>query len=113
MEVVMRVLLGIQRTYSCAVMLLIGIGIVPVIRAQSPPPAANSQLSAAQTSTIRPESATPQPMLAGETIPELLIGCGDLLEVSIYGVPDFDRQLRVSETGEISLPLIGAVHVAG
>src|SRR3954471_19329753 len=45
---------------------------------------------------------------------ELLIGSGDLLEVSVYGAPDFDkREVRVDSSGAISLPLIGNVIVAG
>jgi polysaccharide biosynthesis/export protein len=45
---------------------------------------------------------------------ELLIGSGDLLEVSVYGAPDFDkREVRVDSSGAISLPLIGTVTIAG
>jgi polysaccharide export outer membrane protein len=42
----------------------------------------------------------------------MLIGAGDLLEVSVYGA-DFDKQVRVSDTGEISLPLVGPLKVSG
>lgn len=47
--------------------------------------------------------------------PELRIGSGDLLEIkvySVYGVPDIDQKSRVSNTGDISLPLVGGIHVA-
>lgn len=43
----------------------------------------------------------------------VLIGNGDLIEVSVYGADDFKQDVRVSDTGEISLPLIGQVKVAG
>jgi polysaccharide export outer membrane protein len=43
---------------------------------------------------------------------DMLIGTGDLLQVTVYGT-DFDRQVRVSDSGEISLPLLGSVKVAG
>jgi len=43
----------------------------------------------------------------------LLIGAGDLLEVSLYGMPDFKTDVRVSPGGEISLPMLGAVAVGG
>src|SRR5258708_4661042 len=49
----------------------------------------------------------------GRSAPDLLIGSGDLLEVSIFGAPDFNHQVRVSSGGDISLPLIGAVLVSG
>ena len=44
---------------------------------------------------------------------DLLIGAGDLLEVSLYGMPDFKTEVRVSSGGEISLPMLGTVAVAG
>jgi polysaccharide biosynthesis/export protein len=44
---------------------------------------------------------------------EILIGNGDLLEVSVYGAPDYDKQVRVSAEGEITLPLAGMVKIGG
>jgi polysaccharide export outer membrane protein len=41
------------------------------------------------------------------------LGAGDLLEVSVFNVPDLDTKLRVSTTGDIYLPLIDYVQVAG
>ena len=43
----------------------------------------------------------------------LIIGSGDLLVVSVYGASDFNKEVRVADSGEISLPLVGSVHVAG
>jgi polysaccharide export outer membrane protein len=68
---------------------------------------------------VRPElpSSAPQtaPVAArGTGSPkDLLIGAGDLLEVSLYGMPDFKTDVRVSSGGEISLPMLGTVAVAG
>lgn len=45
--------------------------------------------------------------------PEVLIGEGDLLRVSVFGVKDFDEDVRVSARGSVSLPLIGDVQVVG
>jgi polysaccharide export outer membrane protein len=52
---------------------------------------------------------------AGNSVssPNLLIGPGDLLEVNLYGMPDFKSEVRVSSGGEISLPLLGTVAVGG
>jgi polysaccharide export outer membrane protein len=36
-----------------------------------------------------------------------------LIEVSLYGMPDFKAEVRVSSGGEISLPMLGAVAVGG
>ena len=41
------------------------------------------------------------------------IGAGDLLEMSIFDTPELSGKLRVSNTGDISLPLVGRLHVAG
>src|SRR4029077_12958426 len=41
------------------------------------------------------------------------MGIGDLLEVSVYGVPELAAKARISNTGDIYLPLINSVHVAG
>src|SRR5260370_35664019 len=36
---------------------------------------------------------------------EILIGPGDLIEVSVYGAPDYIKDVRVGATGEVTLPL--------
>jgi polysaccharide biosynthesis/export protein len=41
------------------------------------------------------------------------IGPDDLLDISVFDVPDLDRTVRVSASGDISLPLLGMVPVAG
>src|SRR6202165_3436385 len=43
----------------------------------------------------------------------LVIGPGDELEVTVYGAPDLSGHARVSADGNISLPLIGYVRIAG
>ena len=43
----------------------------------------------------------------------LKLGAGDLLEVSVYNVPELATKTRVSSNGDIYLPLIDYVHVAG
>jgi polysaccharide export outer membrane protein len=42
-----------------------------------------------------------------------LIGPGDLIEITVYGAADFNKQVRVSDNGDVDLPLIGAVKLAG
>lgn len=41
------------------------------------------------------------------------VGAGDVLEVTVFGVDDLNRTVRVNTDGDISLPLIGAVHAGG
>lgn len=44
---------------------------------------------------------------------EYRLGAQDLLQISVFGVPDLDREVRVNSNGQISLPLIGAVAAGG
>jgi polysaccharide export outer membrane protein len=41
------------------------------------------------------------------------IGTEDLIDISVFEVPELSRTVRVSAAGEISLPLLGTVRVAG
>jgi polysaccharide biosynthesis/export protein len=43
----------------------------------------------------------------------LRLGPGDLVEVSVYNVPELTTKARISSGGEIHLPLIDYVHVSG
>lgn len=84
-------------------------------------------------SSIRPQDASPE---SDATVPEkigtrpldgssaqktssqiassaLTIGSGDELEITVYGVPDLSEHTRVSADGNISMPLIGYVRLAG
>jgi polysaccharide export outer membrane protein len=44
---------------------------------------------------------------------EYRIGPDDLIEITVFEAPEFNRSLRVSASGEISLPVLGAVKAAG
>ena len=41
------------------------------------------------------------------------LGIGDLIEISVFGVPDLSTKTRISGSGDVYLPLIDYVHVAG
>ena len=45
--------------------------------------------------------------------PTLRLGAGDLLEVSVYNVPELATKARIGTSGDIYLPLIDYVHLAG
>jgi len=65
---------------------------------------------------------TPQPAPANETAkpqsPRLLansnvkLGIGDLIEISVFGVPDLSTKVRISGSGDVYLPLVDYVHLA-
>src|SRR5712671_117652 len=57
------------------------------------------------------DAASPEvPRIAASSSTRL--GAGDLIELSVYGVPDLNTKVRVGNGGDVYLPLIDYVHVA-
>jgi polysaccharide biosynthesis/export protein len=55
-----------------------------------------------------------QPQLdSARSAPTLRLATGDLIEVSVYNVPDLTTKVRITDNGDIYLPLIDYVHVGG
>jgi polysaccharide export outer membrane protein len=44
---------------------------------------------------------------------EYVLGPGDVIRVNVYQVPDLSVEARISETGQITFPLLGTVTVGG
>jgi polysaccharide export outer membrane protein len=44
---------------------------------------------------------------------ELVLGGGDVVKISVFGNPDLAVETRVSESGFVTMPLVGQVAVAG
>jgi polysaccharide export outer membrane protein len=57
-----------------------------------------------------PDEQKPAPQYSP---PAVVIGPGDELEIAVYGAPDLSEHTRVSPVGNIWMPLIGDVRVAG
>lgn len=92
------------RGFSIALLLLAALTSASSQRAWS-----QSAVASLPTPQLEPQAAAPA-RPAGAV---LVIGGGDLLKVSVLGVPESDQEVRVNEEGNISLNFIGAVHVAG
>jgi len=43
----------------------------------------------------------------------LRLGAGDLIEISVYNVPELNTKARIGNSGDVYLPLVDYVHVAG
>ena len=75
----------------------------------APPPAAQdagavfAQKPAAQT------PSTPTPQAFGT----VRMGTGDLLDISVFGVPELSQRTRITSSGDVYLPLVGYVHLDG
>jgi polysaccharide export outer membrane protein len=50
---------------------------------------------------------------AYEGVSDYRVGAQDLLQISVFGVQDLDKEVRVNSNGQISLPLIGGVMAGG
>jgi polysaccharide export outer membrane protein len=58
----------------------------------------------------RSVSTDPMPSL---NPPEYTIGPEDVLDINVFEAQEMNREVRVSASGEITLPLLGAVRAAG
>lgn len=87
-------------------------------------PAGQSATRSAATSAGQtfPQTGTPAPGSSGSapTYSNALggtglvtFGPGDLIEVNVYNVPELTTKARVSNSGDVYLPLIDYVHVEG
>src|SRR5947209_5831875 len=61
---------------------------------------------------LRERSASASPM-ASAGPREYAIGPEDVLDINVFEAQEMNREVRVSASGEISLPLLGAVRAAG
>ena len=44
---------------------------------------------------------------------QAMIGPGDLLDISVFAVPELTLKVRVNEQGSVMLPLAGDMHFGG
>jgi polysaccharide biosynthesis/export protein len=81
----------------------------PQIKPEQQPAGTEPQVKPEQPGAVVPETKPQQP----QPPKDMVIGSGDLLEISVYGAPDYKYEVRVSSNGSISLPMVGAIHVSG
>jgi polysaccharide export outer membrane protein len=65
---------------------------------------------AAQTAPASQAASPQSPRLLANS--NVKLGAGDLIEFSVFGVPDLATKTRISGSGDVYLPLIDYVHVA-
>jgi polysaccharide biosynthesis/export protein len=70
------------------------------------------QVARMQQASLQPFS-TPSSQPSRVSPNDYLVGSEDLLDVQFFGQEDLNRQVRVDGQGEVTLPLVGAVKVAG
>jgi polysaccharide export outer membrane protein len=72
------------------------------------PPAVSSPASIEPATTLSPSATGP-----GADQAHYLISPGDVLDVSVFGASDLSQKAVVNSTGNIYMPLINYVHIAG
>jgi len=68
-------------------------------------------MAASGSSLPAPDTTSASGAYQGAT--DYRIGAQDLLAISVFGVQDRNKEVRVNSNGQISLPLIGAVMAGG
>jgi polysaccharide export outer membrane protein len=125
----MSVLLGIrivwtmqriQKAFShllSQVVVLGAVGTLQVVLAQNSPPLQepiHQGYGTTESSRIDPPlTGAPERKTGPANGSALVIGPGDELEVTVYGAADLSGHARVSADGNITMPLIGYVRIAG
>ncbi len=115
------------RLFSATIFLVI-LGSLQIASAQNSVPQTPSHKkddTATEPSIVaEPPAASPAPPQSNDNSQQnaitpaasstpLVIGPGDDLDITVYGAPDLSGHMRVSANGNISIPLIGYVRIAG
>jgi polysaccharide biosynthesis/export protein len=81
---------------------------------QTPPEVPSATTQTDKSITKAPTRPAPETTTSGPVADSTLrLGIGDLVEVAVYNVPELAAKVRVSNSGDVYLPLIDYVHVAG
>lgn len=102
-----------MRRLKIAIWLALAFCAIAVVAAQEGPTAAGTQdgsTPAAAATTQLATAPAPGDAIAQES---LLIGPGDLLRITILRESELDQRVRVLDSGEVALALIGNVAVEG
>jgi polysaccharide export outer membrane protein len=75
---------------------------------RSSSPAVMSPPSQASSSAVGKATTT-----TDDVTGQVHLGPGDLVEISVYNIPELTTKARVSSNGDVYLPLIDYIHVAG
>lgn len=67
---------------------------------------------AAQVGFSQGQSTPPQDQAPGSA-PNIAIGAGDLLNIIVFDTPELTTSARVSQDGEVNLPVLGMMRLAG
>jgi polysaccharide biosynthesis/export protein len=96
--------------FTAALLLVVAQGLVAQGASASP---STGSGDASQKALSGPQNQTAGPRGTPNSSNPLRLGAGDLVEVSVYNVPELSTKARVSSEGDIYLPLVDYVRVGG
>ena len=110
--------LGYSRLLCCGLLapaiFLSSFTIKSAAQDQAPPETRSATSQSDKSDTRSPTPPAPEADDNGPiTDSSLRLGVGDLVEISVYNVPELAAKVRVSSSGDVYLPLIDYVHLAG
>jgi polysaccharide export outer membrane protein len=91
------------------VLIILATSVAQVTAAGAQQPASAAQKSASGAQATTPDTAKD----SADQSNSVRLGPGDLVEVNVYNVPELASKVRVSNSGDVYLPLIDYVHVDG
>lgn len=108
----------ISRRYVCCLLIaqagcLLVIGSACKAQQVSPMVSSNLEQTAATTSTRRSVSPNSGPIALPNDFTKLLLDTGYSVDLEIFGAPEMSCSLRVDDEGNVFVPLVGKIHVAG
>ncbi len=109
-------MIQVRRPALRLVLLLLLVGTGPA-RMLAQTTAQGAEAAAGRLSTradnSQPKASTTSAKSDFSAQPVVRIASGDLLEITVYGMEDMSQKARVDGDGNISLQLVGQVHVSG
>jgi polysaccharide biosynthesis/export protein len=98
--------------FACAATQVVLCGLCDA-QQNSPVIGSNLEQTAAVTSTRRALASNGGPTVLPDDFTKLRLASGYQLEMAVFGVPEMDCSLRVDDDGNVIVPLVGVIHVAG
>lgn len=102
---------GLETLAARATLLSIVMFSPAAIHAQAPAGASGFKVSGAESASRGAAATLPGNVNAGLT--DQPISAGDIVHVSVFNAPDISIVMRVSQSGDIGIPYLGVVHIAG
>jgi polysaccharide biosynthesis/export protein len=103
---------GVRRRASFLALLLAFATTMATAQEAVTSPVKPSESIGASAQSETPANSSPGPLVVRDQS-RYVVSSGDLLEVSVYGVPDLTQKTRVNGDGDINLPLVNSVRVGG